>query len=588
MSLLDSGFAASHPDYPPVAFGGDSLTDQSGPVGSAEFAHGTFVTLAGFGHVGNGFGAAGPGGPVSKVALVSIPVTRDGIIFGVDVGLFSGTRIMSTSVQSVIPAVATIFTSMSELTQETRNANVDIFASAGNDGADVNAEDCFVVCWESNHYSPCEDDGVDCVTGMGVNDTSKDPQSNWASNMKTIAGPYHTGISNTNLSLVNGIVQPATGAGGVFDPSFGVFFAGTSGSSPFVAGIASLLVAADPSQNADRIEHCLFEPTHQASDGFFTQYPDALASVRCVGSGNSFADLPAFLHVVLPGDGSSFNVNQLVNVQANATDFKIGQLTVAWTSDIDGPLATTGSGQVGVLQFKTAGTHHLTASAVGSDGVTVQQTLTVFVETLAPQVFIASPPEDGMHFPEGFPLTLQAGLGAFVSPNCALFKWSSTSSTGMLDFDGSPGCQLQPKFFVPGLHKIVVGYRDPGTGLLGVANRQIIIDAVHGFLAKIVTPANVLGQAADIEQPLTLQAFSNGTNVDYQWTVTANGLTTTIPGTLGTTIWNPISFIAESCIPVSATIELHATNNDDATQSRDVEQISLTPSAAFITSNCIR
>ncbi len=590
VALVDAGFAPSHPDYPPVRIGGDgTLTDQSGPLGDIEFAHGTYVTLVGFGAVGNHFGAAGPGGPVSRVTMVASPVPRDGLIYGLGAAFFDdGVRVISTSVHSNIPALATVFTSMSDLTQDIRNGNVLLFASAGNDNANVDDEDCFIACWESTKYSPCEDDGVDCVTGMELNGTSKDPASNWGSEMKTIAGPYNSPIPNTPLTLTNGLVQPVPNPDGSFDSTFAVNFSGTSGSTPFIAGVTTLLIAADPSQSADRIEHCLYESTHRVSDGFFTRAPDTLASLRCVATGSAFGDLPTFLRIDQPSEGASVGLSQLVNAQATATDYETGELTVGWQSDIDGVLTSTGSGQTGVLHFRTNGVHHVTASAVGSDGKVISRTITVVVNSSAPAISIVTPAADEMHFPDGFPLAMSADNFSLFRPNCSLFKWSSTSFRGEVDFDGLTGCQIQPKIFGVGQHHVVVSYKDPDTGLTGVANRLFEIDAVNGFLVQIVNPVNVLHQSANIEIPLSLEAVSNGANVSYQWSVSVGGFSHPLPGTLGATSWNPLSFIQETCDPIDATIRVSATNDDDASQSHDVETIRLFPSEAFVTHNCVQ
>ncbi|MEZ4270450.1 MAG: S8/S53 family peptidase [Myxococcota bacterium] len=58
-----------------------------------------------------------------------------------------------------------------------RAAGILVFASAGNDGADVDAEDCFIGCWEGAYRVPCEAPGVICVGGLTHNSTSKDPSS---------------------------------------------------------------------------------------------------------------------------------------------------------------------------------------------------------------------------------------------------------------------------------------------------------------------------------------------------------------------------------------------------------------------------
>jgi serine protease len=586
VALVDAGFAASHPDYPPSNMGG-SESDIHEQSEAGHFAHGTNVMLAGYALAGNGFGAAGPGGPVANVAIEAVPVTNDGVIAGFSDAPFTS-RVLSTSIGGEIPAVLTVFHSMSDLTQEIRNGGMLELAAAGNDGVDVDAESCFIACWETRHYWPCEDDGVDCVTGMGFNLNTKDPGSNWGSDTNTIAGPYETAVSNVPLNLVNGVVQAGSLPDGSFDSTFEVGFSGTSGAAPFVAGIASLLVAADSLQSTDREEHCLYEPSHLVSDGFSTRQPDALASVRCIETGNSFGDLPTFLQIDSPTDGATFDVGELVTVEATATDYEAGLLPVNWSSDVDGMLTISGSGALGNVIFNTPGTRHLTASAVGSDGVVVSQTITVTVGNTAPDIAISEPPADGEHFPEGFDVTLSAELLQFASvPVCSAFTWASTSGTGSLDFDGLTGCTIQPAFTVLGSHSIVVAYTDPVSGLKSVANREIEVDATNGFLARIITPPNVSGQQAEDDQVLALAAQSNGTNVVYQWSVTVGSTTITLPGTLATNSWDPTSIVTPTCDGVMATINMSATNGADGTASQDSEQIFLAPSTDFISANCV-
>ena len=493
---------------------------------------------------------------------------------------------------------------MSDLTQQIRSQGTLIFGTAGNadpgaaNGVDVDAKFCvnatpipgiLQVCATAIHYSPCQDDGVICVTGMQFNNTIKDNGSNWATETRVIAGPFWTEVSTVPITLADGVAQTVANPDGSFNNTFNVGFNGTSAATPFVAGSAALLVAADPTQTADREEHCLFQPIHPPTDGMFnTLVPDVLASVKCVIGGSPFADLPTFLRIDSPTDGATVDLGQ-VNVSGTATDYEEGLLSISWTSDVDGPLTTSGSGATGSAQFHTPGIQHLTASTIGSDGIRVSKTITVTVGDSGPPFTIDRPSVDGLSFAQGLEVTFDATLASIDQLICSAVRWSSTSSSGQLDFQNVAGCTIQPTILGPGSHTIVAAYVDPDTGVRSVASREIEIAAVSGFVVQIVSPAKTGNQQLAFDQDLTFAAQQiNGTNVSYAWSITTSAGTVAIPGASQTVTVDPNALLTETCDTVTVQIDVTAINGADGTLSHDSEQILLGPSEGFINDNCTR
>jgi subtilisin family serine protease len=121
-------------------------------------------------------------------------------------------------------------------------------ASSGNDNKNVDAQDCFIVCWEEKWWTPCENAGVFCVGALGHDSIGRADYSNY--------GKAGGGVDLFAPGTVLVGFDPATTTGlpGRF-PVHSV--QGTSFASPYLAGVAALVRAADPGLSAGSVESIL-------------------------------------------------------------------------------------------------------------------------------------------------------------------------------------------------------------------------------------------------------------------------------------------------------------------------------------------
>src|SRR5262245_55355916 len=147
-----------------------------------------------------------------------------------------------------------------------------VFAAAGNTGEDVDHEDCFGFCWESDVHFPCELDDVVCIGGTewgysGV----RDPSSSWGKQHRVdYRGFAITGRQDNSVDFYAPVEvwsgpQP-DGAGNIVVGGNARRVGGTSESSPFAAGIAALVLAPDPTLSADEVFAILLDTANSDVD----------------------------------------------------------------------------------------------------------------------------------------------------------------------------------------------------------------------------------------------------------------------------------------------------------------------------------
>jgi serine protease len=389
-ALIDRWFGMDT-DYPSAL----TVRDLSG-IGNETPGHGHLMTLAGFAVPGNGIGAAGPGGPVVDLTQMRATYEESEVGDAFEWSYRLEQRIAAASMTMTIPYYLTPFMWM----DTARADDMAIFASAGNDGRNVDAEDCFLTipvigvpipgCNESVSVEPCENEGVICVGGLGWDSALRHPGSNYGESVN-IGAPWHTFIHAPNANGPDGLPLPdrftlltSTGAvptmpvtlATLASPNFG---GGTSGASAFAAGLGALIFAANPDLTTKQMKYCLYSSALSPNTNDFPAMPDAVRAIRCAVGGSPNSPLPGFLRIEQPLDGAAFGVGEPANVLAVSADFD-GDVepAIAWSSNIDGALAVTSSGVSGSLTFSTTGDHVLTASITTANGP-YQDSVTVHV-----------------------------------------------------------------------------------------------------------------------------------------------------------------------------------------------------------------
>ncbi|MFK7898570.1 MAG: S8 family serine peptidase [Myxococcota bacterium] len=404
--IWDGGFFPNA-DFPPFTMEGDERVPNPDPTdcGSSDGpsqtcqAHGTHTVLSGFGLPDNEFGTAGPGGPVTDLTLLASPSMDVGIMVGfifdrLPSALASRPDVINISASFPIDAgwCALFCHPLERIVQVITSSGIMLVASAGNEGVDVDKEDTFCIgsaCipFEGSTAVPCELDGVICVGATEYERSQKADFSNWGSkNDANSVDIYAPG----ELWSVN--AQNADSENPSPDDDLQII-TGTSFSAPFVSGVATLVHAAQPGLNGNRIADCILSTAHTTSlSATVRRRVNALDAVRCARGNRShpFVEIPDTL------EGQTFDaVLDRINVAAHADDAEDGEdLTIEWySSDRAWRIATSEPGEVidlAPIGFPV-GSYVLTAGVVDSHGFIARDRVRIEITNPPPTIEMLSP-----------------------------------------------------------------------------------------------------------------------------------------------------------------------------------------------------
>lgn len=410
--------------------------------GGACLWHGTNVLSAAMAVPDNNYGSAGPAGPIGDAVIVFTSYDFFTSITALGEARIAGAKIANMSYGAPVPDYL-FFTVLpfEAATAAFRASGMLLFASAGNAGKNVDAERCFIACWEKTWYTPCENAGVICVGGLFANSKNRANGSNYGNKQVDIFAPYTLWLGPDPDSPDNRVQVKN----------------GTSFSSPFTAGVAALIWAANPSLSANEVESILMDTAHTSPDDEVRRYVNALGAVQ-----GALGNIPPLINLFGHEDGDEFerNLNQSLNFSALAHDFEDGNncCTLTWSSDRDGTLGTGGGIQT---RFISTGERVITVSAEDSGGARSSVSITINIVNSPPRVEITKPTA-GEEIFRGTPVILLGTSFDLNEPDaqlaCDRLNWTSSVPSDSFPISG---CESEVVFSSNGVRTLTLTGTDP-------------------------------------------------------------------------------------------------------------------------------
>lgn len=488
VAVLDGGFFPNA-DFPSTNYISvvPFITDPrnvNGVDGRAPF-HGTDVLQTVMARSDNDFGIVGVAAPVAN--SIAVYTTYDYVISiaAVLAARAAGATVINMSYSADVPAIFgwTVWP-FEATTVAVRNSGALLFASAGNSNTNVDGEDCILgICWESTWHTPCENNGVICVGGLG-----------WDSQMRHVNSSYgHRDVDIFAPYTVYSGRSPASPGGGTMVGQI----SGTSFASPYAAGVAALIWASNPSLSANQVWTIMRDTAHTSPDGRVNRYVNAYQAVlTAIGVGVD-------VELNSPANGGTYPKGHPVRLAATVGYVAIGAGTpvqIQWRVDgglVNSVTYTPGSGShvlypEAYARDLTEGSHTAMVR-VTAGSVVVEKSATFIIQNTAPTATIDQP-ANGAAFCAGETVILR---GSAFDPNQpgglpdSAFAWRSNVNGNL-----GTGATLPVGTLSTGAHVIILRVTDDG-GLWHEASINLTIRAASDPAcanlppsAQITSPAN--------------------------------------------------------------------------------------------------
>ncbi len=314
----------------------------------------------------NQTGAAGTGGQVADPFLFKVDLSDGAVITALNTAVSWGADIVSMSFSSDCNMWCRgyrDFNGFDSALDRARDAGLLLVAAAGNDGKNLRENDVY----------PCEYDGVFCVGALSGG-------GRWNSASYSNYGPPVSIWAPTN---VRAMPDGDTGGTGL------TMHTGTSASCPYVAGVAAMMKAVNPSLSADAIKNILTSTAFVAQSLDF-KVTAAIQPFPALLQAAGGYHLAPDVRITSPSDNSTSVVVPFrpLAFSGNAADVRDGALSGAalhWSSDVDGPL---GAGADINFDFTNApeGPRRITLTASNSAGISSSNSIRLTLR------FVHNPP----------------------------------------------------------------------------------------------------------------------------------------------------------------------------------------------------